>query len=204
VAHSWLLVTTSTPGPSSTLRVWSWRRLRGLGAHYLQQSVCVLPATKDTERAVGRVLARLRSEGGHAGVLNISIDDAQQEKALVDAFQAERTDEYGEVVERTKEFHTELAMERRRGRATYTELEESDADLGRHERWLAAIRARDYFGAPGAQEAAAAVEACRAALAEFEAEALESETGELEGGANSARPALRSVGGAKPGRGRVT
>jgi hypothetical protein len=203
VAHSWLLVTTSTPGPSSTLRVWSWRRLRGLGAHYLQQSVCVLPATKETERAVGRVLARLRAEGGQAGVLNIAIEDAQQETALVDAFQAERTDEYGEVVERTKEFHAELAMERRRGRATYTELEESEADLGRHERWLAAIRARDYFGAPGAEEAAAAVEACRVALAEFEAEALERETGELESGADSARPALRSVGGAKPRRGRA-
>jgi hypothetical protein len=169
----------------------------------LQQSVWVLPATKETERAVERVLARLRSEGAQAGVLNISIQDPQQEKALVDEFQAERTDEYGEVVERTKQFHAELAMERRRGRATYTELEESEADLDRHERWLAAIRARDYFYAPGAQEAAAAVEACRAALAEFEAEALERETSDFEGGAKGARPALRSVAGAKPRRGRA-
>ncbi|MGN6167022.1 MAG: Chromate resistance protein ChrB [Solirubrobacteraceae bacterium] len=44
-----------------------------------------------------------------------------------------------------------------RGRAGYTELEESHADLARHQKWLAAIRARDYFGAPGGQEAAAAV-----------------------------------------------
>jgi hypothetical protein len=35
----------------------------------------------------------------------------------------------------------------------YTELEESDADLGRHQKWLAAIRARDYFDAPGGHEA---------------------------------------------------
>jgi hypothetical protein len=32
--------------------------------------------------------------------------------------------------------------------ATYAEVEESEADLERFEKWLAAITARDYFGAP--------------------------------------------------------
>lgn len=94
---------------------------------------------------------------------------------MIEAFQAERTDEYGEVVERTKEFHAELAMERGRGRATYTELEESEVDLSRHKRWLASIEARDYFDAPGHEEAVAAVAACEQALADFEAEAIKSE-----------------------------
>jgi hypothetical protein len=69
-------------------------------------------------------------------------------------------------------FHEELRQERRRGRATYTELEESDADLARHKKWLAAIRARDYFDAPGGEEAAAAVASCEEALARFESDAL--------------------------------
>jgi hypothetical protein len=171
----WLLVTTSTPGGSSTLRVWAWRRLRSLGAHYLQQSVCVLPATPATTRAVNRVLARLRDDGGHGQALSITVNDAAQEQALIDAFQRERADEYREVVERTKDFHAELTRERDRSRLTYTELEESDADLARHKRWLEAIRARDYFDAPGAAEAVAAVDACEQALADFEAEALQSE-----------------------------
>ena len=52
VAHDWLLISVSTPGGgSSTLRVYAWRNLRRLGAHYLQQSVCVLPATPKTARA---------------------------------------------------------------------------------------------------------------------------------------------------------
>jgi len=174
VAQRWLLVTTSTAGESSTLRVWAWRRLRSLGAHYLQQSVCLLPATPKTTRAVNRVLARLGEEGGHGQALSISID-AVQEGKVIEAFQVERTDEYGEVVERTKEFHAELAMERGRGRATYTELEESEVDLSRHKRWLASIEARDYFDAPGHEEAVAAVAACEQALADFEAEAIKSE-----------------------------
>ncbi|MBS1879232.1 MAG: hypothetical protein JST31_06950 [Actinobacteria bacterium] len=175
--RNWLLITISTPGGSSTLRVWAWRRLRALGAHYLQQSVCLLPATAETRRAVNRVVARLAEEGGQGRALEIALVGAEQEAAVIEAFQGERSDEYGEVVERTGEFHGELAKELGRGRATYTELEESDADLARLKRWLAAIEARDYFDAPGRGEAEVAVERCEQALAEFESEAINSEIG---------------------------
>src|SRR3954447_15709860 len=186
VARDWLLITVSTPrGGSSTLRVYAWRKLRSLGAHYLQQSVCLLPATPKTTRAVTRLVTRLRAEGGHGEMLRIGLSDPGQEAAIVDAFQRERTDEYREVVERTREFHDELQHERRRGRATYTELEESDADLARHQKWLPPTPARDYFHAPsragdsfgarGAGEAAAAVASCEEALARFESEALSAE-----------------------------
>jgi hypothetical protein len=191
VAQDWLLISVSTPGRgSSTLRVYAWRNLRRLGAHYLQQSVCVLPATPKTTRAATRLVTRLRSEGGHGQMLRIKLTDARQEAAVIDAMQRERTDEYREVVERTRQFHEELQLERRRGRATYTELEESDADLARHQKWLAAIRARDYFDAPGSEEAAAAVASCEEALARFESEAL---SAELDESASDARPILRAV-----------
>jgi hypothetical protein len=176
VARDWLLITVSTPsGSSSTLRVYAWRNLRSLGAHYLQQSVCVLPATAKTTRATTRLVTRLRAEAG-----------------VIDAMQRERADEYHELVERTRQFHEELEQERRRGRATYTELEESDVDLARHQKWLAAIRARDYFDAPGGEEAVAAVASCEEALARFESEAL---SAELDESAPDARPSLRAVDG---------
>ena len=200
MARSWLLTTTSTAGASSTLRVWAWRRLRGLGAYYLQQSVCLLPETPETTRAVNRVLARLREEGGQGQMLTIVLTSIQQEATIVEAFQRERSDEYGEVVQRTEEFHAELAQERRRGRITYTELEESDADLARHARWLAAIQARDYFAAPGGDEAVDAVGGCRRALAEFEAEALRRES-ELAGADETLDPPssrLRAVDDVNP------
>jgi hypothetical protein len=179
VARDWLLITVSTPsGGSSTLRVYAWRNLRSLGAHYLQQSVCLLPATPKTTRAAARVVTRLRAEGGNGEMLRIRLTDSKQEAAVIDAIQRERTDEYGEVVESTRQFHDELQHERRRGRAMYTELEESDADLARYQKWLAAIRARDYFDAPGGQEAVAAVASCEEALAQFESDALSAELDE--------------------------
>jgi hypothetical protein len=194
MARDWLLITVSTPGGgSSTLRVYAWRALRRLGAHYLQQSVCVLPATPKTTRAATRLMSHLRAEGGSGRMLRIKLTDAREETALIDAFQHERTDEYREVVGSTRQFHEELEFERRRGRAIYTELEESDADLARHQKWLAAIRARDYFDAPGGQEAAAAVASCEEALARFESEAL---SAELDESASDARPALQVLDGA--------
>jgi hypothetical protein len=193
VAQDWLLITVAAPGgTSSTLRVYAWRKLRSLGAHYLQQSVCLLPVTATTDRAVTRLVARLRAEGAQGEMLHMRLNDANQEAAIIDAFQRERTDEYHEVVQRTKQFHEELALERRRGRATYTELEESDADLSRHQKWLAAIKARDYFGAPGAEAAEAAVAACEQALAEFEREAL---SAELDASDEAPATRLRAVDG---------
>ena len=193
MARDWLLITVSTPaGGTSTLRVYAWRNLRSLGAHYLQQSVCLLPATPKTTRAAARLVTRLRAEGGHGAMLRIRLTDAKQAAAVIDAIQRERTDEYHEVVESTRQFHEELELERRRGRTTYTELEESDADLARYQKWLAAIRARDYFEAPGGQEAAAAVASCEEALARFESEAL---SAELDESAPDSRPELRAVEG---------
>ena len=193
MARDWLLITVSTPpGGSSTLRVYAWRNLRSLGGHYLQQSVCLLPATPKTTRAATRVVTRLRAEGGHGEMLRIHLTDPKQETSLIDAIQRERTDEYHELVESTWQFHEELRLERRRGRATYTELEESDVDLARYQKWLAAIRARDYFDAPGGQEAAAAVASCEEALAQFESEAL---SAELDEATTESRPRLRAVDG---------
>jgi hypothetical protein len=187
----WLLITVATPaGGSSTLRVYAWRNLRSAGAHYLQQSVCLLPATPRTMRAATKVVRRLRAEGGHGEVLRIQLTEPGQETKVIDAMQTERSDEYHELVESTRQFHEELALERRRGRATYTELEESDADLARYKKWLAAVRARDYFNAPGSAEAAAAVASCEAALAQFESEAL---SAELDEPRSVTAPRLRAV-----------
>jgi hypothetical protein len=189
--HQWLLISISTPrGGSSTLRVYAWRNLRSAGAHYLQQSVCLLPATPATTRAATKVVTRVRAEDGQGEVLRIELADPRQEAKVVDAMQAERTDEYNELVESTRQFHEELEAERRRGRATYTELEESDADLARYKRWLDAVRARDYFDAPGGAEAIAAVASCEAALARFESEAL---SAELDEPASASGRSLRAV-----------
>jgi hypothetical protein len=187
-----LLVTVATAG-SSTLRVHAWRKLRSLGALYLQNSVALLPDRPETVRAAARLLARLRRSGGEGRVLAIMVCDPEEERALIAQFCAERSDEYAEIVSRVPAFLEEIAYERRRGRATYAEVEESEADLERLQKWLARVTARDYFEAPGWLEAEEAVARCAAELASFEAEALAAEL--PAEAAPTAAPRLRAVEG---------
>jgi hypothetical protein len=174
----WLLVTTSTASAPASLRVQVWRKLRSLGALYLQQSVCLLPDRPEVARAVRRLLDRVRRDGGEGRLLHVTLPEAAEQAGIIEAFRSERAIEYAEVLERVPAFLEKLATERARGRTTYAEVEESEADLERFRSWLAKISARDYFGAPNAAEAHAAVERCAAELAAFEQAALAAEVPE--------------------------
>lgn len=173
--RDWLLITVST-GSAASLRVHVWRTLRKLGAVYLQQSVCLLPDRPPVARTVTRLAARVRDQGGQARVVHVRLTDDGELARLIDQQRTDRDVEYAEVVERTPAFLDELEQETARGRTTYAEVEESDADLERFDRWLARIQARDYFDATGGAGARASVERCRQALAQFEEAALTTET----------------------------
>jgi hypothetical protein len=189
--RDWLLITTSTASAAGTLRVQVWRKLRSLGALYLQQSVCLLPARDDVVRHVWRLAERIRHQGGTARVLRMRFADPADERSVVDEFNAARDAEYAEVLERLPALRDELAQERARGRATYAEVEESEADLERFRSWLAKIAARDYFAAPGGQPARTAVDEAAADLAAFEQAALHAEITDTNPGQK--RPRLRAV-----------
>ena len=165
----------STAGAAPALRVHVWRKLRSLGALYLQQSVCLLPARGEVVREVRRLADRVRNQGGSCRLLQVGIADDAEQAQLVAEMNAARDGEYREVLERLPELLAELDKERAQGRATYAEVEESEADLERYRSWLAKIAARDYFGAPGGEEARAAVTAAAAELAAFEQAALSAE-----------------------------
>jgi hypothetical protein len=177
MAESWLLLTVSTAGAPDSLRVQVWRRLRSLGALYLQQGVCLLPARPETARALDRLADRVRHGGGTARLLHLTLSAPGEEASVIAGFQADRAAEYRALLDRLPEFTSELAAERAKGRLTYAEVEESEADLARFQRWLAKIAGRDYFGCPLGEQARSAVARCGDDLAAFEAEAFSADTG---------------------------
>ncbi len=178
----WLVVSASTAGAAGTLRVQVWRKLRSLGALYLQQSVCLLPARPEVTREVRRLADRIRHQGGTARVLSMVFTDEPEERSVIAEFNTARDAEYAEVLERLPGLRQELAEEQARGNATYAEVEESEADLERFRTWLAKIAARDYFTAPGGQAARDAVDQAAAELAAFEEAALQAEAPEARAG----------------------
>jgi hypothetical protein len=179
----------STAGAAGSLRVQVWRKLRSLGALYLQQSVCLLPARVEVIREVRRLVDRVQRQGGQARVLPMAFTDPTDEQAVIAELNAARDAEYAEVLERLPELRQELADEQARGNATYAEVEESEADLERFRTWLGKIAARDYFAAPGGQATRDAVEQAAVELAAFEEAALRAEAPEPAGEA----PRLRAV-----------
>jgi hypothetical protein len=187
--RAWLLISVSTAGAPGALRVQVWRKLRSLGALYLQQSVCLLPEREETSRQVRRLLDRVRQHGGAARSLRVTFPDPAEQQQVIGEFNAARDAEYTEVLDRLPAFREELALERARGRATYAEVEESEADLGRFHSWLAKIGARDYFAAPNGPTARSAVQDAAADLAAFEQAALASEA--PEPGVDLSNPAER-------------
>lgn len=181
-SRDWLVISVSTAGGPDSLRVQVWRKLRSLGALYLQQSVCLLPARAEVVREIRRLLDRVRHQGGTARALSMAFTDPAEERAVIAELNEARDAEYAEVLERLPELRRELADEQARGNATYAEVEESEADLHRFRSWLAKIAARDYFGASRGQEARDAVELAAAELAAFEEAALRAEAPEIRAG----------------------
>jgi hypothetical protein len=185
IAGTWLLLIVTT-GKEASLRVFVWRELRKLGALYLHKSVCLLPDRPEIRTRLQPILGRIRGQGGSARVITVAIS-GDEHQALVDEQRRDRDTEYGEVVERVPQFLAEIEMETARGRARYAEVEESEADLERFEKWLTAIANRDYFDAPGGDEARAAVQRCQEALAVFETAALAADTADDDRPAASGR-----------------
>jgi hypothetical protein len=178
-AFEWLLLSTTT-GKADALRVFVWRHLRKLGAIYVGQSVCLLPKRPTVVEAVQRTAERVRAEGGSMRILTVQFSDPADEESLREQQRADRDIEYAEVLDRVPAFLTEIETETKRGRATYTEVEESEADLDRFDRWMASIQSRDYFHATGRAAALAALDQCRQALAAFEAAAIAADTTDSE------------------------
>lgn len=173
----WLLV-SAMAGSDSSLRVRVWRELRKLGAVYLHSAVCLLPAQPQVETAVTSLAQRVHDGGGTMRVLTIQVTTYADREAVVDEQIADRDGEYAEVVERTTEFLNEIEHETARHRTTYTEVEESETDLDRFDRWMSQIDARNHFDAPGRDAAIEALQRCRAALATFQAAAVAADTGQ--------------------------
>lgn len=171
----WLLITVSTAGGLPSLRVYVWRRLRLLGALHLQHSVCLLPAVPTVLKEINRFTDRVRRDGGQVRTLSFQITEQAEHDGLVREFNDARNEEYAEILERSPSFLAELEMERQRGRTTYAEVEESEADLERFQKWLNKIAERDYFAAPKGIEARAVVEHCAQEFAAFETAALSAE-----------------------------
>jgi hypothetical protein len=165
--RAWLLLVYRVPSEPTRLRAGVWRKLKGLGAIYLQNSAAALPASAAGERALRTLRKEISEMGGVAYLLGCDV--LAGEGDVLAAFEAARNDEYEEIIDKCDDFQAQLKKEYVASHFTYAELEENDEDLTKLRNWYAKVHARDVFGASRAAATLDALDACERALEEYAA-----------------------------------
>lgn len=172
--HGWLLLIYRIPSEPTRLRATVWRRLKGLGAVYLQNSVAVLPVGTTSERAMRKLQHEIVEMSGTAVLMRAA--SVVGEADVRAAFQTARDDEYDEIVDKCNDFLAGIEKEFSGEHFTFAELEENEVDHQKLATWLAKVVARDVFGSPGRSVAEGALETCGQALERYAARVYAEET----------------------------
>jgi DNA-binding transcriptional regulator PaaX len=143
----WLLLIYRVPPEPTRLRSTVWRRIKSLGAIYLQNSVAALPASTANERALRKLRREILDMAGTAMLMSCAVLAGEAEVRA--SFQAARNDEYEEIVDKCEDFLRQVQKEYDENHFTYAELEENEVDLVKLKNWFAKIIERDVFGASG-------------------------------------------------------
>ncbi|HEU5427959.1 MAG TPA: Chromate resistance protein ChrB [Actinocrinis sp.] len=165
--NGWLVLIYRIPSEPTRLRATAWRRLKGLGAIYLQNSAAALPASAAAERALRKLRHEIGEMGGTAVLLSCTALAGESE--VLAAFQTARDDEYEEIIDKCQDFLGQLDKEYKAEHFTYAELEENEEDLVKLQGWLAKVTDRDVFGAPKRAATLEALGTCERALEEYAA-----------------------------------
>ncbi len=163
----WLLLIYRVPPEPTRLRSTVWRRIKSLGAIYLQNSVAALPASPASERALRKLRREITDMSGTAVLMSCSVLAGEAE--VLASFQAARNDEYGEIVDKCEDFLGQVQKEYDENHFTYAELEENEVDLVKLRNWFAKIVDRDVFGASGRAACERVLDKCEQSLEAYAA-----------------------------------
>ena len=156
-----MLLVYRIPREPSRHRVAVWRKLRDLGALYLQDGVAALPEDAVTREQMEWLQLRVREAGGEATLWEGRPGTVAEETELVKAFRSSREQAYRNIIAGAERLRRKAQM----GGAALSE------QLRKIEREFRAERRKDYFRSPLRDEAAAALRAAREAVRGREAPA---------------------------------
>ena len=173
----WVLLVYRIPREPSRHRVAVWRKLKDLGALYLQDGVAALPEDAVTREQMEWLQLRIREAGGEATLWEARPGTAAEEGELVGAFRSPREEAFRAIVAEAERLRRKAGL----GGAVETLLKE----LGKLEAEFRAERRRDYFRSPLRKEALAALKHARSAVREAGADAQKEPPGFGAGGGTS-------------------
>jgi hypothetical protein len=142
---SWLLLIHQLPPKPAYLRVKIWRRLQGLGAVSVKNSVYALPASEQACEDLQWLLTEIARGGGEGMICEASLVDGLSDQQVRGLFDAARDADYAQLAKELRGVTARLA----RGGARRKSVPEIKPQLVRLRRRLVEIAAIDFFGATG-------------------------------------------------------
>jgi len=106
----WLILIYQLPREPSRHRVAVWRKLRDLGALYLQDGVTTLPEDAVTREQLEWLQLRVREAGGEATLWEAKPGTLAEEAALVEAFRSSREKTYRDIIARAERLRRKAQM----------------------------------------------------------------------------------------------
>jgi hypothetical protein len=143
----WLLMIHQLPPKPAYLRVKVWRRLQGLGAVAIKNSVYVIPKTDGTLEDFQWVGREIVEDGGEATICAASFIEGLSDEQVEALFRAARDADYRQLADAARQL-LESAPRRLGKRADETRLGFA-ADFHRLQKRLGSVVSIDFFNAPG-------------------------------------------------------
>ena len=153
----WLLLIHQLPAKPAYARVKIWRRLKGLGAVTVKNSVYALPANAETREDFAWLVREISELGGEAFVCEALLVDGIGDAEVQALFDAARDQDYAEIAAAARD----LGGKRSDG----TDAEFA-TQMVRLRKQLDEIVAIDFFGADGREPAEGLVSGLEAGLYE--------------------------------------
>jgi hypothetical protein len=140
----WLLLIHQLPTKPAYFRVKIWRRLQGIGAVAVKNTVYALPANAETQEDFEWLLKEIVDGGGEAMVCEARLVDGLSDAQVRALFDAARDADYAEIAREARDLIAVLDAE-----ATVEKLADVRTQLGRIRKRLAELVTIDFFDATG-------------------------------------------------------
>ena len=149
----WLLLIHQLPAKPAYARVKIWRRLKGLGAVTVKNSVYALPANAETQEDFAWLIKEIAELGGEAFVCEAQLVDGLGDSEVQALFDAARDEDYAAIAAAARALAAEAGAE-------------VATQVARLRKQLDEIVAIDFFGADGREPAEGLVTGLEAGLHE--------------------------------------
>ena len=144
----WLLLIHQLPAKPAYARVKIWRRLKGLGAVTVKNSVYALPSNAETREDFAWLVREIVELGGEAFTCEAALIDGLDDGEVQALFDAARDEDYAEISEGARELAASRgSLETAEARSDFA------AQVARLRRRLDEVMAIDFFGADGREPA---------------------------------------------------